>query len=223
MAATYQPIHERRDRKALRDIATGSAFETLTGLGAVVLAILGLAGVVPLIFAAIGTIAIGVGLLSAGAGVAVRYADMASEIGGDPAHNAALSGGMTAEFVAGVAGIALGILALLTVAPYILTGSAMIVFGAGLLLGAVLMSRVNAVPTQEEQSGQPRSRVAREAVSAAAGTQALVGVGAVVLGILALSAVDPLTLILVAVLGVGAAMLFGGTAIWGRSLNALRH
>jgi hypothetical protein len=223
MSVTYQPVHERADRKALKDIATGSAFETFTGVGAVALAILGLAGVVPLGFAAIGTIVIGAGLLFAGAGVAVRYAEVAPEIGREPGHTAELSGGMTAEFVAGVAGIALGILALLAVAPYILTASAMIVFGAGLLLGAGVMSRVNAVPAEDDPTGQPRRRLAREAVSAAAGAQALVGIGAAVLGILALNAVAPLTLILVAVLGVGAVMLLGGTAVWGRSLNALRH
>jgi hypothetical protein len=221
MASAVHPIVD--ERKVWESVATGSVTELVAGVGALGLAILGLAGVLPNLLAAIATIAVGAGLLFAGFGVAARYADVSVEIGDQPAQNTELTGGMIAEFVAGAAGIVLGILALLGTVPLILLSSAAIVFGAGLLLSAGVTSRLNGLTLEHAAPTERGRRLSREAVTAAAGLQALVGIGAVVLGILAVVGMVPLTLVLVALVSLGAAMLLGGTAIWGRSLNALRR
>ena len=62
----------------------------------------------------------------------------------------------------------------------------------------------------------------REIAVAASGTQMLIGVTAIVLGILALIGVDPLTLSLVGLLAVGASILFSGSAVSGRSPGEAR-
>jgi hypothetical protein len=59
-------------------------------------------------------------------------------------------------------------------------------------------------------------------VSVKGGGHALVGVGAVVLGILALVGIAPATLVLVGFLAVSLALLFSGTAM-GARLLAPRH
>jgi uncharacterized membrane protein HdeD (DUF308 family) len=59
-------------------------------------------------------------------------------------------------------------------------------------------------------------QVARDALTAATGTDVLVGLATIVLGILALT---PETLILVAMLALGAAVLLTGGAVIGRMLS----
>ena len=84
-----------------------------------VLAILGLAGVVPMYMAFIATIVLGVALLFEGWALASRYSKLLSEMGGGLLTATELGGGITAEFLAGAAGVALGILALLGVVPMV--------------------------------------------------------------------------------------------------------
>jgi hypothetical protein len=210
-------------RKALQDIVAGSVMETFVAAPAFVLAALGLVGVLPAFFTAIATIAVGAGLLFAGTGVAARYADMAPEMGDTPVHAAELNGGMTAEFTAGVSGITLGILALLHVSPSVLLASAIVVFGAGLLLGAGVTSRINALRAEYAAADGGAHRLAREAVATAVCTEALVGIGAAALGALALEGIAWMPLIPVALLGVSGTLLLGGTATWGRARAALRR
>ncbi len=57
--------------------------------------------------------------------------------------------------------------------------------------------------------------MAREAVLAAAGAQALVGLASVALGIIALVGISPMTLTLVALLALGSSILMSGTAMGG--------
>jgi hypothetical protein len=218
--AAHSPIDARR---VWESVASGSFTEMIAGGGALALAIVALAGVLPSVLAAIATIVVGAGLLFAGLGVAARYAEVSVEIGDEPAENTELTAGMTAEFVTGAAGIVLGILALLGTVPAILLPVAAIVIGAGLLLSAGVTSRLNGLTLERVATSEGGRRLAREAVTAAAGTQALVGIGATVLGILALVGTAAMTLILVALLSLGSAMLLGGTAVWGKAVRGMRR
>ena len=79
--------------------------------GSVVLAIFGLAGVLRDDLAAITVIGLGVLLFFAGANVVLRYIELLYEAGATTdAHSTEVSRGTTAEFVAGIAGVLLGIL-----------------------------------------------------------------------------------------------------------------
>src|SRR5262245_58223779 len=79
-------------------VAGGSFAEAIGGVGAVVLAILALVGVMPERMAAIATLAVGVALLLEGIAIATRFSNLFSQTGRNLADAAELGGGMGAEF-----------------------------------------------------------------------------------------------------------------------------
>jgi hypothetical protein len=225
LMATTVEGHPVRDERTAEIVGAGSIAEAVGAAAAIVLAILGLAGTLPLTMASVATIALGAALLFEGGAIAARYKRLLAETiapGERRRGRFELGGGVTAETVAGIAGIVLGILALLDVMPLLLTAVAVIVFGAALLFGSAATARLNAI-AGEEAYARDKRRVVHEAVAVAAGGELIIGVGALVLGILALLAFEPLTLILVGLLGLGFAALAGGTALGARMLGIARH
>jgi hypothetical protein len=193
---------------------------------AIVLAILGLAGALPLTMAAVATILLGAAFLLEGGAVLARYHHLVHAMqraGEEPAIRAEVGGGTTAETLAGITGLALGILSLLGVFPEVLLPVAIIAFGGGLLLGGAARSRLGSVAMEETGVGERLRHVLHEAIRASSGSQTLVGIGAIVLGILALLGIYPLTLVLVGLLAVGCAALLSGTAVGARMLGIVRH
>jgi hypothetical protein len=195
--------------------------EALGGIGAVVLAILGLAGLAPMTMIAISIIACGAALLFAGGAMASRYSQLVVQVSGGRVDETEFSGGVGAEFLTGAAGVVFGVLILLNIAPMILAPIAIITFGGGLLLSTSATAGINALV--EAYPYDRRVRLAREAVNGAAAVQSLVGIGACILGILALLRVEPFTLILVALLGIGGAILISASAVSTRMVTSMRH
>jgi hypothetical protein len=198
----------------------GSMLELLGGGAAVVLAILGLAGFLPMYMAAIATIAIGGALVTHGAAAAARWQDTVQRASGKRKRTE-VGGGLGSEMFGGVCGIVLAILALANVVPAALLSVAAIVLGGSILLGA---------PAQPELAksasdvGGRFGRVTYEAIEATSGAMALVGIGAVVLGILALIGVGPvLTLVMVSMLGIGGALFLAGSALTARFVRQLQQ
>lgn len=120
-----------------------SASAAIGGIAAVVLAIIGLAHVYPGFMASVATIALGVTFLFKGAAVATEYSDVLAHMDSGKLQRVEVGSGMSAELLAGCAGIALGILALLGIATMILTPIAAIVFGVALLMSAGVTHRLN--------------------------------------------------------------------------------
>lgn len=214
--------HPREDRKTTAKVIAGGAMtEALAGLAAVALTIIALAGVLPGYLAAIATIAVGVALLAQGGAAATRWSRIVAETPGyelDP--KTELGSGMTGEILGGAAGIVLGILALIGVAPQILIPVALLVFGGAMLVGTGATVDLGML----RGPADPRvDRATREITAAASGTQMLIGIAAIVLGILALIGVDPLTLSLVGLLAAGTSILFSGSAVTSRILGALHR
>ncbi len=222
----HTDVMTRAELQPLRLATTGTTAEALGGVAAIVLAILGLAGLVPIYLAAIAAIAMGVSLLFEGGVISARLVDLLEEVGGGALDAEELGGGLTAEFVGGATGVILGILALLDLAPEVLVPAAIIVFGATLLLSGGGARRIGSVSTRRDVSDEVRMiawQVARRARAEAAGAQVLIGLGAAVLGILALVGFDPATLSLVAFLALGAAVLMSGTAVASRWHTVVRN
>lgn len=201
-------------------IATGSLAEGIVGAGAVVLSILGLLGIFPALMLYIATIAVGVALLFEGGAVTSRMKSLSDHNLISRSEASDIGTGMTAEFLAGLAGTVLGILALLGIAPVTLVSIAAIVYGAALVFGSGTTARVNALSFGGENAQQV---AARESVTSASGVQMLVGIGAGVLGILALLGNIPITLTLIAMLSIGGADLLSGGAIGSRMLSIFRR
>jgi hypothetical protein len=78
-STTTASEHSAHREGAAQTVGAGSSAETTAGLGAIVLALMALVGVLPLILAAIATIASGAGLLLEGAAVTARYSELRLE------------------------------------------------------------------------------------------------------------------------------------------------
>ncbi len=196
----------------------GSLAGAICGVAAIVLSIIGLAttGAIPPWMAGISTILVGIALLLQGGALGVRFSERSF---GEFASRPFGFRGAGVETLGGIAVIVLGVLALVRVAPLILMPAAAIVFGASLLLACGAMSRMSSArfPADDAEG------MAREAALAASGSQALVGVAVIVLGILALVGFVPLTLSLVAMLVSGAGMLLTGSASSVRTFGVLNR
>ncbi|MDQ6839417.1 MAG: hypothetical protein M3137_14110 [Actinomycetota bacterium] len=205
----------RRDDRSqtsttVKVVAGGSATEAVAGAGAVVLTILGLLAVAPVRLAAVAAIAIGGGLLVRGAAVAARATALRASANADGRE---LVGGLGVEMMAGVGGVALGVLALLSVQPTVLLPAAVIGFGVALMLGAAVTQQVQAA------IGGSQSGFASAAFAADMGGEVLIGLGAVVLGILAIIGITVMTLSLVGLLAVGAGMMLESSPGLARALG----
>ncbi|HEX3019602.1 MAG TPA: hypothetical protein VHP36_04840 [Chitinispirillaceae bacterium] len=204
-----------------RVIGSGSFVEGLVGAGALALAILGLADVLPSWMAIVATITVGAAFLIEGIAISSRMADLMESDKSGQLDIADVGGGITSEFLAGLGGITLGVLALLGIIPETLMAIAVIVFGGALMLGSGTTSRLNYLNAFKLTTNNARI-MAKEAVSAAAGLQIVAGVGAAVLGILALVDQPRLTFILIGLLVVSASRFFSGSALGGRLLGMFR-
>lgn len=212
---------ERRERDSAKAIIGGSMMEGLAGIGAVILSIIGLFGYQPLYLAAVSCIILGAGLLFEGsatgsrAGSLVHYADSGSAVD--------VGGGSMFDFVVGAAGLALGILAIIGFAPFALLSAAVIVFGAGLLLSSNSLIRMNTLIWSHAHIHGLTKQPTRDVVSTSAFVQAMCGVAAIILGILAAVGYLPLTMVLVSTLVLGAAALLSGFALSSRMRAVYAH
>jgi hypothetical protein len=215
-------LHER-EGTFFTELAAGSTSEVLGGATAVVLAILGLAGIETTYMLPIAALVIGAAFVVEGGVLIARYADAMTET---PANRASmqLGGGVTTEFLGGCAGIVLGILALVGIAPQVLVSVAVLVFGAALIWESRATSRFESF--ESSSTAHPMGHeIAREAMLAASGAQAFIGLATVVLGILALTHIATVALTLVAMLIVGASIVLTGSAVtgWFMSGTARTH
>lgn len=218
---TETPFENARSEEK---VAAGtSLIEGVTGLAAVALAIIGLAGVFPTVLLSIATIALGAALLFEAGSVSARFSALMSEAYPQQAnYEVGRWTGMTASFLGGAAGIALGILSLLGLAPMTLVPIAVIVFGAALIMDSGVNARLNSLETERSGLMGLSREVARESSAASVGVQVLVGLSGVTLGILALVGISAMILSLIAVLSIGASLLLGGSIIGGRMLSMFK-
>jgi hypothetical protein len=198
---------------------TALTTELILALGAVVLGIIGLIGLFPTQLAAIATIAVGVMLLCEGGSIVFRAYGLLSEAGaGETAAVSEVSRAITTEFLAGVAGVVLGILALVGVVPLTLMAVAVITYGGMLWLtsGGSIGFDWPAIGDDEMVR-----RLVRSLRGVAADAQLLVGLAGVVLGILGLAGIKSLTLVLVALLAIGASALLRSSAVGGAAFEVM--
>jgi MFS family permease len=205
-------------------VAGGSAAETICGIAGIVLAIVALADVYPYQVGAVGAIVLGCGLLLESFAVGTRFSKLLDEMVGSHFSLAELGGGATAGFLAGATGLVLGILTLIGIAWWVLPAVTAIVFGAGLLLGAGAISSLNNVIVERRyRNHEMARRVAGGMVSGATGAQILIGVAAIILGIVALTSLYSLTLSMVAFLIVGVAQTVSGLSLGTKMIQMVRR
>jgi hypothetical protein len=200
----------------------GSLAEAVAGAAAAVLAIIGLASGLTQLLMGVTTIVVGVALVFKGASLTSRFSEIVDETCEGRIEMAELGSGTTAESIGGLAGIALGILAVLQIVPVTLTAAAVIVYGGAIMLGAGANARLNRLHVSRVEGHEFARTVAREAVSTATAVQLLIGLSAITLGILGLVGIASGVLTLVGLLAIGGAILLSGTAVSGRMLSILK-
>lgn len=203
---TPLPFDERRASAA--EMTSGSGFELFAATLALVLAVLGLAGLAPVQMAAMGLIGVGFALLAQGGTLATRWRT-ATHI---PATERTERVGIGTEMVGGFAGIVIGVLAVIGVSPLVLLPAGALVLGASLLLGGPAQPAL----AEDDARSDRRWHVTRDAVRASGGVMVMAGVAALVLGILAFAGGPVVTLSLVAVLCVAAGLITAGGALIAR-------
>jgi hypothetical protein len=203
----------RPQEETVATMEAGSVGEAVAGAAGLVLAILGLLGILPLTLDAIAGIALGVALLLGGAALAARYS-RAIPPTALPRARHDISGALGLQAIAGIAAVVLGVLALLGLSSLELLAVTVIVLGAALLAVGGGMARLGRSARWLRGDAGRSGEV--DSASVAAGWEALIGVAAVVLGILALTGRSPLMLTLIAMLCVGAALLVTGSLVASR-------
>lgn len=200
---------------------SGSIAEAGGGVAVIILAIIGLVQGGNGFLVSIATIVLGVALFTEGASIAAQLSKLlASETGGSSSIEW-MGGGMATEMLAGGSAIVLGILALAGIQPMVLVPAAVITAGGALILTAGAIDRLNQIKVETSELSDVAQRVAQVSVSGAVGTQIIIGVAAIVLGIIALiSPAASAILTLIGMLVLGAATTLTGTTLTGKFIRS---
>lgn len=219
-----EPLTPEQERLvSMEVVSNGSMIAATGGFATVVLSILALSSLAPTYLPPIAAMALGIALLFEGGAVATWYWKLPDEVSSGRWASTELASGMVIEFLAGITGITLGIVALSGFASLLLTTIAVLVFGGALLFGSGLPARLNYLETPKEEKPAGTHRFGRMMTWYAAIVQAVVGAGVCILAILALVGIGTATLTSVALLALGGAVLFSGSAVTSRIMGLLHR
>lgn len=209
--------------RTLQEAATyGGLADAIGGAATIILAIVALSGVGQSLLAAIATVVFGAALLIQGGTMLTEFTKvMAPPSAASTAEEVVGGGGLSALFLVGAAGIVLGVLALVGISAQTLTAAAVIAFGGALLLSSNSVwrlyraKRASYYPAGAAGTLSGAEFLAGEMASGSAVLQALSGLAAITLGILAVTGTNPNVLILVGLLVLGATVLLTGSTLSG--------
>ena len=211
-----------RDTTAVDATSYGGFADAIGGIATVVLAIIALAGIQEPMIVAIATIVFGAALLIQGGTMLSEFSRVFFPGGIATPSTEQFSGGtLSTLFLAGAGGIVLGVLVLLGIHGAVLTAVAVIAFGAALVLSSnavwqLHVLRRSAMGVEGAFSGS--EMLASEMASGSAGIQALAGLAAIVLGILAVVGANAV-LTLVGFLVIGATVVMTGGSLSGAAAS----
>jgi hypothetical protein len=213
-----------------KSAAYGGFADAIGGLATIVLAIIGLAGMHSGLMVEIATVVFGASLLIQGGAMLSEYAGIMFPSGTRaPIADHFGGGSLSSVFLVGGTGIVLGVLALLGIGSLTLCSIALIGFGTALVLSSRavwhLYNIKRAMMKGEEEAVPGSEFLASEMASGSAAIQALTGLTAVILGILALvgTGVDSVVLVLVALLVLGGTLVLTGSAWSGTVMRFMKH
>jgi hypothetical protein len=208
--------------RTLQEAATyGGLADAIGGAATIILAIVALSGVGQSLLAAIATVVFGAALLIQGGTMLTEFTKlMAPPSAASTAEEVVGGGGLSALFLVGAAGIVLGVLALVGISAQTLTAAAVIAFGGALLLSSNSVWRLYRAKRASYRAGAAGTLsgaefLAGEMASGSAVLQALSGLAAIILGIVAVTGTNPNVLIPVGLLVLGATVLLTGSTLSG--------
>ncbi len=203
-------------------VATEATIGSIWGLGAVVLAILGLSGVAVSYLMPITGIVLGAAFLMLGI-IGIAWARMFRFSERETFGNRVVfSSGNAATLFAGLAAVILGILGLVYSAGASFSSVIVIVLGASLFWHGGLMLCLRRFFYRHAEERPPVRILTRNALFVAPIRDFVIGFGSVVLGILALLNILPVVLAFVALLAMGAAATLATSTVCGTTLAILK-
>lgn len=204
-------------------VAMGNSFvEAVLGIGAITLAIIGLAHAASIVLLSVATIIVSTALLFEEGAIAERYAAVSYE-SGQPFNKYMWRLGMVGLFIGATGAIALGVLSLLSFVPMILIPTAVMTLGASLMIVSAINERLNAMEISIAKTDLTVQELGRETVMpSSSGVESFVGIAAVTLGVLSLAGISPMVLSFAAIISIGTDQLLNGSVMT-RMLNLFRH
>ncbi len=202
------------EKKEFEVLETGNMSVVLAGVATAVLAIIGLANILPKAVVSISAIAIGAALILVAIAIGVEKKHILAETVQGHVGSKLFTSGIGMDMIAGIVSVVLGILSLLKMDPAILLGVDTIVLGLALLYMCSADSRMNSY--RVVSTGDAKKAYLKETVSTIIDIQFIVGLGMVALGILALIGITPVVLILVSFLSGGIVLTLKGTTLAAR-------
>lgn len=186
-------------------VRTGTlTVSSLLGLTTAILAVIGLAGAAPVAILSICVMTLGLLLVLRSGGMTMKLRELA-ETSGD-----SVAAGVSVQSFAGAGSFGLGLLALIGVAPLVLCSVAIVGLGAGLALETGVLYKI--APSKDSH----------RSMMTGLGFEVFAGLGAAILGLLALLGFDPLEFNLASALVLGCAMAFVGLVASGKSYGLSR-
>jgi hypothetical protein len=182
----------------------GLLTEGAAGIAVIVLAIIALAGTAAAALISIAAIVIGVGLMVQAFNSAAEHSKVFTANGGTSAQATEFGGDVMVDCMCGLTGIVLGILALVGISAAHLLPPALIVFGGALLVGGAVSMRPRTMLVPG--AGTEATSVTYHSSGSASGMEILIGLAAIVLGILSMLT-GAWVLLAVGFIAVGAALL----------------
>jgi len=232
-AVAEQPQAEQRASIALRDpfwfmslVVAGATIGSMWGLSTLIVSILGLSGVLPMYMLPVAAIALGLAFLMLGA-VGTAWARMFGFAEHETSRDRTVFlSGLAAVLIAGFFAVVLGILNFVFLGDARFVAVAVIALGIGLLWHSWVMRRVSHfthyVTYHGTEGRLPSGPFAINALSLAPVRDFLVGVGGVILGILAMMHIAPITLGFIALLTIGGALTATASTMCGATLTTLK-
>ncbi|MHB1038675.1 MAG: hypothetical protein ACYC0Y_28970 [Pirellulales bacterium] len=227
------PLAEQPMPLAVRDplwftslVVAGATMGSMWGLSVLVLSILGLAGVLPMYILPVAGIVLGVAFLTLGA-VGTAWARLFRFDEQENSRDRVMfSSGVATVLIAGIAAVGLGILNFAFLGDVRFTAATVIVLGLSLLLQSRVTRHVSEFAHDFAYRGAEVRRFsgpfAINALSMAPVRDSLVGLGSVILGVLAIMNIAPVVLGFVALLALGGAVALTASTICGATLATLK-
>lgn len=204
-----------REKRSTRTARNDSLAEGVMGGLVIILAIMGLLNIASELLLPVSVVLMGAVFLLEGETISARVSGLLSE-SGTKLKDEQPRVGVTFEFIAGIAGVVLGFLALLGWHLLVMVPIAAILYGSTLIFNSGLTARLNDL--ESERSGAPvcLTRIVCETIASASGIEFLLGLSAGILGMIALTGMDAVRTALGAMLVIGIGSFLSGTALIAR-------
>lgn len=192
------------------------------GLAVIIFCILGLVHIAPNAMVSIAALIVGVTLLLQALMISIEYSNFSGYLFDAAVDQNELIGGISIELLAAAATIILGVTALMSSNTNTMVAIAILINGAAFVIDSSAITRLNSLKMTNLGMNPVTQRIVEEKISTAMAMPVLIGIAAIVLGVLSLVGYASLNLNLIALFSLASCSLLMGSAITGRMISILQ-